>query len=299
MPPGDPLVSICLPVRNGEKRLEPAVRSVLAQDHADLELVISDNASTDGTEELCRELARADSRIAYHRQAENIGLLNNFVAATGLARGTFMRWIGDDDWLAPTYVSRCLAVFAADERLVLVTTQIDYSGGGEAHETASYSGTALRSDDPVERFAEWLRLLNQSYLLLDPLCGVVRRAAVASVPRRNMLREDQIFAARLALAGPWGHVPAVLARRGWKDETRTALARRLGVPVWQARVATALQCRELLRLVGDADLEPAARRRAQAAVLRLYVGRHRRNLANRSRRVAGRATRLISTGQKP
>ncbi|MGE5831083.1 MAG: glycosyltransferase family 2 protein [Micromonosporaceae bacterium] len=299
MPSSDPLVSVCLPVRNGEKRLEPVVRSVLAQDHGELELVISDNASTDGTEQLCRELARADPRIVYHRQPENIGLLNNFVAATRLARGEFLRWIGDDDRIAPTYVSRCLELFAADERLVLVTTQIDYAGDGGAQESAGYDGTALRSDDPVERFVEWLRLLNQSYLLLDPLCGVVRRAVVVSVPRRNMLREDQIFAARLALAGPWGHVPAVLARRGWKDETRTALARRLGVPVWQARVATALQCRELLRLVSDADLEPAGRRRARAAVVQLYLGRHRRNLANRSRRVAERASRVVFTGKRP
>jgi cellulose synthase/poly-beta-1,6-N-acetylglucosamine synthase-like glycosyltransferase len=296
---GDPLVSICLPVRNGEQRLEPAVRSALAQDYPNLELVISDNASTDGTEELCRELARADSRIAYHRQAENIGLLNNFMATMRLARGTFLRWIGDDDWLAPSYVSRCVEVFAGDERLILVTTQLNYRGAGGVMETAAYDGTALLSDDPVERFTEWLRLLNQSYLVLDPLSAMVRRAAVLPVPRRNMLREDQIFAAKMALIGPWGHVPAVLGQRGWKDETRTVLARRLGVPVWQARVATALQCRELLRLVRDADLEPAARRRAQAAVARLYVGRHRRNLANRSRRVAGRATRLVSTGKKP
>ena len=76
--PGTP-VSIGLPVRNAGDRIADVVRSVLAQDHQNLELLITDNASTDGTEEVCRELARSDSRIAYHRQPQNIGLLNNFV----------------------------------------------------------------------------------------------------------------------------------------------------------------------------------------------------------------------------
>jgi glycosyltransferase involved in cell wall biosynthesis len=299
MPSTDVLVSICLPVRNGAARLEPVVRSILAQDHGNLELVISDNASTDGTEELCRDLARADARIAYHRQPENIGLLNNFIAAMRLARGTYFRWVGDDDWLAPNCVSRCLEVFAADDRLILVTMGVAFVGADGVTATADYRGSALASDDPIERFTEMLRLLNDSYLLIDPLYGLMRRATVAAIPRRNMLREDQIFAAKMALAGPWGHVHEVLGRRGWRDETRPALARRLGVPVWTARAATALQGRELLRWLRDADLDPVQRRRARAAVARWYVGRQQRTMANRGRRLAGRAARLVAQRRTP
>src|SRR5438046_1239310 len=117
----DTLVSIGLPVYNGGQRIEEVVWSVLAQDHARIELVISDNASTDDTEDVCRALVRADSRVVYHRQPRNVGLLNNFVTAIRVANGTFFRWIGDDDWMAPDYVSRCLETFAEDERRVLVT----------------------------------------------------------------------------------------------------------------------------------------------------------------------------------
>ncbi len=290
----EPLVSICLPVRNGARRLEGVVRSVLAQRHEHLELVISDNASTDDTEEVCRELVRTDPRVVYHRQPENVGMLNNFITAMRLARGTFFRWVGDDDWLAPTCISRGVEVFAADERLILVTMQVGFGGPDGETETVAYDGTALSSDDPVERFAEMLRLLNESYLLLDPLYGLMRREAVANIPRRNMLREDQVFAAKMALAGPWGHVPEVLARRGWRDERRPQLARRLGVPTWHAAIATALQCRELLRSVRDADLDPAQRRRARAAVARWYVGRQRLVMANRRRQLASVATRLVA-----
>ncbi len=286
MPSSDVLVSVCLPVRNGADTLGPVVRSVLAQDHPHLELVISDNASTDGTEDLCRSLADADSRIVYHRQPENVGLLNNFMAAMRAARGTYLRWIGDDDWLAPHCLSRSLEVFAADPRLVLVTSGMAFVDEDGATDTAEYDGEALASDDPVERFDGMLRLLNQSHLLIDPLYAVMRRATVVGIPRRNMLREDQIFAAKLALAGPWGHVPEVLGRRSWIDDSRPALARRLGVPSWTARAATTLQGVELLRWVGQADLDPEQRRQARAAVLRWYGGRQRKTFVHRGRRLA-------------
>ena len=284
MPLTDTLVSIGMPVRNGGARLTEVIASALAQDHGRIELVISDNASTDDTEEICRELARTDSRIAYHRQPENIGLTQNFDATIRLAQGTYFRWLGDTDWIAPTYVSRCLAEFAADERLILVTTQIDYLGEDGVTRTAPYHGTGLGSDNPVDRFEEMLSLLNQSYLMIDPIYGLMRREVIAAIPRRPSLREDQIFAAKIALAGPWAHVSETLARRGWEDTRRPQLARRLGVPVWQARVATVWQCRELLQCVRDADLDPAQRRRARAAVARFYVGRKRRVVTAAGRR---------------
>jgi hypothetical protein len=275
-----------LPVRNGEELIEGALRSVLAQEHADLELVISDNASTDGTAEICRSYARSDSRVRYHRQPENIGLMNNFVQVMHLARGTFFKWIGDDDWLAPSYLSRCLEWFAADDRLLLVTTQQAFIGADGQAQTTAYLGHGLASDRPVERFAEMLRLLTEGYLLLDPMYGLMRREPVAAIPRRNMLREDEVFAAKLALAGPWGHVPEVLAHRGWKQERMSQLAHRLDVPAWQARVASLLQCRELLSYLHQVPLSGAEQQAARAAVRRLYLRRHQRTLVRGYRKLS-------------
>ena len=106
------------------------VQSVLAQDTGDLELVITDNASTDDTESVCRALARADGRIRYVRQPQNIGLLPNFMFALTESRGCYFRWIGDDDWLATDYLSRCLAALADRPDAVLATTRIEYTGPG-------------------------------------------------------------------------------------------------------------------------------------------------------------------------
>jgi glycosyltransferase involved in cell wall biosynthesis len=287
-------VSICLPVRNGADRVEEVVWSVLAQDHERIELVISDNASTDDTEAVCRELARSDPRIVYHRHPENVGLLNNFIGAMRMSKGTFFRWVGDDDWLAPDCVSRGLEAFAADERRVLVTTQVAYTGpDGVTLTDDSYDGNRLASHDPLVRFTEILRLLNESRLLVDPLYGLVRRAPVAVIPRRNMLKEDEVFATKLALAGPWGHVPAVLAHRNTRNERMGDIARRLGVPAWQAHLASTLQCREILRWLPHAGLSTEQQRAARAAVGRMYLRRQRRTYAHRSRKLVRMAAGLV------
>ena len=279
------LVSIGLPVRNAGERVVEVAKSVLAQDHDRIQLVISDNASTDDTEDVCRELARSDGRIAYHRQATNIGLLNNFRYVIGAAEGRYFRWIGDDDRLEPGFVSRCLQVFAEDPRLILVTTAISYTGPDGGAQAVEYHGTALASDDPVERFVEMLRLLNASHLMIDPLYGMMLREAVAPIPRRNMLHEDEVFATKLALAGPWGHVPEVLAHRVWKDDQVGALGRRLGVPMWQWRIRNTLQTRETLRWLRHVQLTDEQRRRARAAVYGMYLTRQWKVLQRRGRKL--------------
>jgi Glycosyl transferase family 2 len=286
--PVPPLVSIGLPVRNGEQHLVDAARSVLDQDYGRLELLISDNASDDGTEEICRQLARADSRVRYHRHPHDIGLVPNFNSVLHRAGGAYFKWIGDDDRLVPTYVSRCAEVLDDDPELILVTTQQAHVAPDGTVESASYDGRKLRSARAVERFTEFLRLLNENRLLLDPLYGMMRREPVAPVPRPVMLFEDQIFAARLALAGPFGHVGEVLSYRRAKPFPRlTVTARRIGVPPWQASVATTLQCRELLVAVREAELEPGERRHADAAIARLFLRRQWLTVAHRSRKLVG------------
>jgi glycosyltransferase involved in cell wall biosynthesis len=283
----EPLVSIGLPVYNGEQHVGDAARSVLDQDHRQLELVICDNASSDGTEEICRSLAAEDSRIRYHRHSRNIGLVNNFKSALALATGEYIKWIGDDDWLDTRFVSRCVEVLVDDPSLILVTTQQVHVDPSGRHESSFYDSAPLRSDRAVDRFIEVLRLINESRLLFDPLYGMMRRVEVARLRRPNMLYEDQVFAARLALAGPFGHIPEALSFRRSKPFDRLpAIARRLDVPRWHAWMATTLQCRELRRAVREADLSPSERRQASAAIARMFLRRQRVTAAHRTRKLA-------------
>jgi glycosyltransferase involved in cell wall biosynthesis len=285
--PGDSLATLALPVYNGADTLAGVVESVLAQTHPHVELVISDNASSDGTEEICRHFEAIDPRVVYQRHPTNVGLLNNFRSAADRATGRYLRWIGDSDWIHPDYLARTLECFAEDERRVLVTTQVSYvDATGATALDQSYDPIALSSSDPVERLAEMLELMTRPFTFLDPLYGVMRRE-VAGLPRRNLLGEDQVFAARLALEGPWGHVPAPLARRERSEVAPADLVRLLSVPRWHSHVRDVLQSREFIAWIDSSSLSVDQRRRAHAEVARLYgrrkVAKVRRGVTRLSR----------------
>jgi glycosyltransferase involved in cell wall biosynthesis len=103
-----PRVSIGMPVFNGGSFIRKAIESILAQTFSDVELIISDNASDDETESICRELAAADARIRYYRNDENIGAARNYNKVYHLSRGEYFKWAAHDDECHPEFVSRCV-----------------------------------------------------------------------------------------------------------------------------------------------------------------------------------------------
>src|SRR5659263_26369 len=100
-----PIVSIGMPVYNGEKTIREALDTLLAQDFKDFELIISDNASTDDTSNICKMYAARDRRVRYERNLINIGPTANFNRLIHLARGKYFMWAADDDLWEPSYVS--------------------------------------------------------------------------------------------------------------------------------------------------------------------------------------------------
>lgn len=104
-----PLVSICLPTCNRAPMLEQSLRTICAQDYAPLDILISDDASTDGTEALCRELADQDVRVRYVRQERRLGLYPNHNFCLDDSRGEYVCLFHDDDQHHPEIVSACAA----------------------------------------------------------------------------------------------------------------------------------------------------------------------------------------------
>ena len=107
-----PVVSIGMPVYNGAKYIREALDSLLSQTFVDFELIISDNASTDATQEICEEYARRDLRIRYVKQSENKGALANFQFVLNQAKGEFFMWAAADDkwdehWIESIYIHIC------------------------------------------------------------------------------------------------------------------------------------------------------------------------------------------------
>ncbi len=94
--------------------LPRALGSLLAQDESNIEIVISDNASEDGTGEYCRSIAEADERVRYLRNATNIGSAANFQRVVDLSESSYFAWAAHDDWYAPNLISSCLDVLLSN-----------------------------------------------------------------------------------------------------------------------------------------------------------------------------------------
>jgi glycosyltransferase involved in cell wall biosynthesis len=114
-----PKISIGIPVYNGEKYLELAINSLINQSFQDFEIIISDNASTDKTEEICRSFEFRDPRIVYHRNPINIGAANNYKKVFQLAKGQFFKWMAHDDRCSPNYLEECVKVLEDDPEIVM------------------------------------------------------------------------------------------------------------------------------------------------------------------------------------
>jgi glycosyltransferase involved in cell wall biosynthesis len=120
-----PLVTIGMPVYNEKRFIAEAIQSVLDQTCTDFELLISDDASTDGTAEICADLAARDARIRFVRQDTNLGPFLNLKFVTDQARSPFLVWLAQDDKLAPGYLEECLQQLNPSPQTVLVSSDFE------------------------------------------------------------------------------------------------------------------------------------------------------------------------------
>jgi hypothetical protein len=121
-----PFVSIGMPIYKAEQHLALALESLLAQDYPHFELIISDNHSADGTEEICRQFTARDSRIRYIRQSQNQGMPWNFARVVHEAKGEYFMWAAHDDLFAPSYIRKCLEQLAAHPEAIFCCTEISF-----------------------------------------------------------------------------------------------------------------------------------------------------------------------------
>lgn len=216
-----PPVSLGLPVFNGEEFLAPVLESVLAQTYGDFELVISDNASTDGTPDIVRHYAERDPRIRYFRQSTNIGIGNNWSFVARQARGKFLKWVSANDEYPPNAVQDCVEVLEQDDSVVLCygrTQFIDMTG----RRLDLYAGDfELTSDDPLERYGV---IRGRLHLSTPIQSGIVRLDAVRRCGyMRNFRDSDRVLIFGLALAGKFVLLPQILFYRRWEKSVASPL----------------------------------------------------------------------------
>lgn len=202
-----PLISVGIPVFNGERYVATAIESVLAQTFSDFELIVSDNGSTDGTEAICRDHAARDSRIRYYRNPSNIGAAGNFCRVFSLSTGRYFRWLSADDYVAPTALERCFMVLESDQNAVLACGKAAFVDG-DGRILGPYEAVQqLEHESPVDRFRAVMRQ--------DPHCH-----AVYGLIRREVLQRTRVLApfvgsdntllTELALYGRFVEIPELL-----------------------------------------------------------------------------------------
>jgi glycosyltransferase involved in cell wall biosynthesis len=194
-----PRVSVGIPVFNGERFIGGAIEAILCQDFDDFELIISDNASTDRTGEICLTYQEGDGRVRYSRCSVNIGALPNFNRVFSLARGEFFKWLPCDDRCHPSMLRKCMEMFdRRPESVVLVYPQcewIDEAGRVQGRMHEDVRTNSRRSHTRLRQV-----LLNRTSA--QALLGIIRSRTLSRTRlRRPIIMDDCVLLAELALHG--------------------------------------------------------------------------------------------------
>ena len=182
-----PTLSIGLAVRNGRDVIERCVESVLSQDFTDLELVICDNVSDDGTIDALEEYARADRRIRFAVNPVNIGLHENVKRVLSSANGTFFRWISADDWLEPGACRRACGP-SRKARCDRGDNVVHHSYARRLDQIRGVPGRVPQLADPARRFERMLWFFHAGDAKYDPIYGIFRRDQMM---RSHLLRPTE------------------------------------------------------------------------------------------------------------
>lgn len=199
-------VSIGLPVYNGENFIVDAIESILNQTFRDFELIISDNASTDATEAICRNYCSQDNRVKYYRNSENLGASANYIRVFNLAKGRYFKWAAHDDVCRPEFLTRCVEVLDSDPSVVLCyakTITIDADGQPRKEWDAR---PAFSSTIPVNRYREVFEPLETF-----PIWGLIRSEILRKTPLLgNYTGHDLPLLGELSLYGKFHEIPEFL-----------------------------------------------------------------------------------------
>jgi glycosyltransferase involved in cell wall biosynthesis len=201
-----PKISIGIPVYNGDNYLEEAIQSLLAQTYRDFEVIITDNASTDRTQEICRKYEKTDQRIRYYRSETNVGCTANFNLVFKYAQGKYFKWAPHDDLYAPTFLEKLVEVLEQNPDVVLSysrTSIIDAEG-----KIVKNYDVKLRSDAPEPHIRFHDLLVN--YMVYE-IYGLIRTDSLKQTPLFGGFgHEDGILLAHLGLLGRFYEVPEYL-----------------------------------------------------------------------------------------
>lgn len=242
--PPRPVLSVGLPVYNGEKWLEEAIESILVQRFREFELIIADNASTDRTRTICSDAAARDSRVRYHRSNHNIGLYKNFDLVFKLASGKYFKWAACSDFCLEGFFEKCVVLLDARPDVVLVYPKaflVFTDPEGKEYAQEYDDNLNIEDERPSKRFCEYLNRERFN----NVMHGVIRASALRRTSlNRPMPGSDISMISELSLLGKFVEIPDRLFVRRFNPETSSILMNSsmaterdvLGVPTLIQRV---------------------------------------------------------------
>lgn len=273
------LLSVGLAVYNGEDYLDEAIQSILGQTFKDFELILSDNASTDRTAEICQNYAKKDPRIRYVRHPSNIGGANNENSTFSLAHGKYFRLAAHDDVCEPTLFERCIDVLESRPDVVLCYSQcveIDEQGRRGQLISRNHAG----SGDAPKRF----EAIATAKDFCEETYGIIRSDVLAKTRlQQNYTGSDRTLLSELALHGLFHEVEEPLflkrfhaknrytdwrARMVWFDDSFEG---KITLPFWT-------QFFDYLRTIRRVSLPPKQKIRCYLSMFK-WVGVFGKNMA--------------------
>lgn len=237
-----PRVVACMPVWNAEPFIVETLESVAAQTYPNLEVLISDDASTDGTAAICERFAAGDARFRVVRQPTRRGWVGNANFLLDAARGDYFFFAFHDDPLCPTYVERLVKALEDQPAAVLAFSDV-FSGEAVARYT--------ELDGVVDRVQRSRRIIRKRGLWWIPNRGLFRADAARRVGgmRRHLAGEykaDWPWLLHLALLGEFVRVPEPLIRKVWSDASLSAQWKRR-LTLWRSTAVVLACAREVRR----------------------------------------------------
>lgn len=197
-------VAIGLPVYNAERYLTQALDSILGQTYGDFELILSDNASTDGTSAICRAYASRDARIRYYRNEKNLGAARNFNRVFELSSAEYFKWAPYDDLLAPEFLARSVETLDKHQEAVLCYSRARIVDEQGAFVVNYDPGPDTSSPTPHERFRSLI--LHPEYAL--QLLGLIRSSVLKTTSLHGSYpSSDEVLLAELAVRGAFHEIP--------------------------------------------------------------------------------------------
>ena len=253
-----PKVTIGLPIYNGEKYMRESIESILNQDYQDFEFIISDNASTDSTGEICQEYAKNDKRIKYYRNNVNIGVGNNYTRVVELAEGSdYFMWSSHDDLWNKNFLSKTLTALEKNSTASLCCTKVNFIDleGNIIHDFSNNTPMSLGLDTTN------MSIVKKYKIFIDKLCfcivyGLYRYSEIKKVmPFPNIYSGDFAFILKFLLIGDVIKVDEVLFNYRYRGRSREDYLKDLFPQNLNKNLkATTILTREIIKNILKSDL---------------------------------------------